>query len=63
MKGFFLKPVSLIIVLAAIFAIAACGSSSSTELSELATRKSTDSSQKTYEDLIVGYSQIGAENK
>jgi simple sugar transport system substrate-binding protein len=61
MKRLFLK--SLGLALSTLLAITGCGSSSSVELSELATPKQADSGQKSYEDLIVGYSQIGAESE
>jgi simple sugar transport system substrate-binding protein len=60
MKPLFLKTLCFLISLTPVLAIAACGTPSSTEVAtapEVAARK------KTYEDLIVGFSQIGAESE
>jgi len=61
MKRFFLPTLALIIGLAAILSAAACGTPSPAELAELPPK--ADSGLKSYEDLIVGFSQIGAESE
>lgn len=63
MKRFFLNTVGLVIGLTTILSVAACGTPASAELSDLATQNNTNSGPKTYEDLIVGYSQIGDESE
>jgi simple sugar transport system substrate-binding protein len=63
MKWFFLNTLCPIIALVAILAIAACATSSSVASSELAVQKQVEPGLKTYEDLIVGFSQIGAESE
>lgn len=63
MKQSFFKTLCLIVGLTAILSVTACGTPSSAELSDLATQNQTDPGPKTYEDLIVGFSQIGAESE
>lgn len=63
MKWFFLNMPCLIIALSASLIVVACGSSSSVESSELAIQKREEAGIKSYEDLIVGFSQIGAESE
>jgi simple sugar transport system substrate-binding protein len=63
MKRLFLKSLSLIIVLSVILAVVACSDTSAADLSEVATPQKAAPGQKRYEDLIVGYSQIGAESQ
>ena len=53
----------LIVVSTAIFTLAACAPSPPPESAELATQKMASPTKKTYEDLIVGYAQIGAESE
>ena len=63
MKRLLLYILCLLVTLAATLAVAACGTRSSAQLSELATSKKVVSGKKTYQDLIVGFSQIGAESE
>jgi len=63
MKRLCLNMLGLIIGLTAILSVAACGTSSSAELSDVVTQNKTGPGPKTYEDLIVGYSQIGDESE
>jgi simple sugar transport system substrate-binding protein len=53
------KDLVFIIMLSTILAVSACGSPSA----EVATPEKAKPGQKSYEDLIVGYSQIGAESE
>lgn len=53
----------LMVILTAIFALAACGAPSPPELPELTTQEVASQTKITYEDLIVGYAQIGAESE
>jgi galactofuranose transport system substrate-binding protein len=50
-------------LLAALFAVAACGSSAPPAASQPAIRAPEVRSKKTYQDLIVGYAQLGAESE
>jgi simple sugar transport system substrate-binding protein len=55
-----LKAFCFLISLTTVLAIAACGTPAATEL---ATPQEVAARKKTYEDLIVGFSQIGAESE
>lgn len=59
----FLKILSLIVTAGAIFTITTCGVSTPSELPQPAIQAADSQKAKTYEDLIVGFSQIGAESE
>ena len=63
MKRLCLNALCYLIGLTVILFVAACGASSPVELSDLTAQKEADSGPKTYENLIVGFSQIGAESE
>jgi len=64
MKRPSLKILSLLTVATAVAAIAGCASESSSDLTaELTSQAEVGPVKKTYEDLIVGFSQIGAESE
>lgn len=64
MKRPSLKILSLLMVATAVAAIAGCASESSSDLTaELTSQAEVGPVKKTYEDLIVGFSQIGAESE
>lgn len=63
MKRPFLNTLYLIVIVSAFLIIAACGASASSALPEPAAPEVDAPKTKTYEDLIVGFSQIGAESE
>jgi ABC-type sugar transport system substrate-binding protein len=63
MKRFFLYALGLMVTLTATLAVAACGTQSSAASLEQAAPKKAAPGEKTYQDLIVGFSQIGAESE
>lgn len=62
MQSSFLKVLFLLMIVTVAVSIAACGTQTPAPLSELATQEAA-STKKTYADLIVGFSQIGAESE
>jgi simple sugar transport system substrate-binding protein len=63
MKRPFLNTLYLIVIVSTFLTIAACGASASSVLPEPAAPEVGAQKTKTYEDLIVGYAQIGAESE
>lgn len=52
-----------LLILTAIFTLAACGGAALSQSLEQVTPPATTQTEKTYEDLIVGFAQIGAESE
>jgi galactofuranose transport system substrate-binding protein len=57
------KLVSLVIAILIVFAVVGCASQSTSQAPATATQEKSAGTIKTYKDLVVGFSQIGAESE